>query len=123
MRPDDESGKGGTLSGKKRDVYVLLKIFKLLFGVSITSFSLKFSIDRSLEDVRYETAPVGESLKRAMRYYTTRGKFHGVHPDLAKIGVKEIKIDYDQEKIGFIFARGRYVMVIKYIPGIPKNAF
>ena len=108
MRPDDESGKGGTLSGKKRDVYVLLKIFKLLFGVSITSFSLKFSIDRSLEDVRYETAPVGESLKRAMRYYTTRGKFNGVHPDLAKIGVKEIKIDYNHEKIGFIFARGTH---------------
>ena len=123
MRPDDESGKGGTLSGKKRDVYVLLKIFKLLFGVSITSFSLKFSIDRSLEDVRYETAPVGESLKRATRYYTIRGKFNGVHPELAKIGVKEIKIDYNHEKIGFIFARGRYVMVIKYIPGVPKNAF
>ena len=96
------------MSGKKRDVYVLLKIFKLLFGVSITSFSLKFSIDRSLEDVRYETAPVGESLKRAMRYYTTRGKFNGVHPDLAKIGVKEIKIDYIKEKIGFIFSRGRF---------------
>ena len=106
MRPDDESGKGGTLSGKKRNVYVLLKIFKLLFGVSITSFSLKFSIDRSLEDVRYETAPVGESLKRALRYYTTRGKFHGVHPGLAKIGVKEIKVDCNYEKIGFVFAIG-----------------
>ena len=106
MRPDDKFGKGGTLSGKKLDVYLLLKIFRLLFGVSLTSFSLKFSIDRSLEDERYETAPVGESLERAMRYYTTRGKFHGVHPGLAKIGVKEIKVDCNYEKIGFVFAIG-----------------
>ena len=104
LRPDDEDGKGGTLSGKKLDVYVLLKIFKLLFGVPITSFSLKFAIDRSLDDERYETSAVGLSLERAMRYYTIRGKFHGVHPDLAKIGIR--KIDYNQEKIGFIFQRG-----------------
>ena len=85
-------------------MYVLLKIFKLLFGVSITSFRLKFSIDRSLEDQSFETAPVGLSLERAMRYYTTRGKFHGVHPDLKRIGVKELRINCNEEKIGFIFA-------------------
>ena len=38
-----------------------------------------------------------------MRYYTTRGKFRGVHPDLARIGVKEIKINCNEEKIEFIF--------------------
>ena len=38
-----------------------------------------------------------------MRYYTTRGKFRGVHPDLARIGIKEIKINCNEEKIEFIF--------------------
>ena len=47
---------------------------------------------------------MGLSLERAMRYYTTRGKFHGVHPDLKRIGVKELRINCNEEKIGFIFA-------------------
>ena len=38
-----------------------------------------------------------------MRYYTTRGKFRGVHPDLARIGIKEIKVICNEEKIEFIF--------------------
>ena len=72
----------------------------------MTSFNLKFSIDRSLEDKKYEKAPIGLSLERAMRYYSIRGKFHGVHPDLEKIGVKKIEINYAEEKIGFIFSEG-----------------
>ena len=52
LRKDDENGKGGTLSGNKLNAYVLLKIFKILFGISLSSFSLKFAIDRSLVDER-----------------------------------------------------------------------
>ena len=37
------------------------------------------------------------------RYYTIRGKFSKMHPDLAKIGVKKIIIDFKKERIGFIF--------------------
>ena len=48
MRPSDENCSGGTLSGVKIDVYIFLKICKLMFGVSITSFLLKFAIDRAL---------------------------------------------------------------------------
>ena len=54
LRKDDENGKGGTLSGNKLNAYVLLKIFKILFGISLSSFSLKFAIDRSLVDERSE---------------------------------------------------------------------
>ena len=78
----------------------------------MTSFNLKFSIDRSLEDTKYEKAPIGLSLERAMRYYSIRGKFHGVHPDLEKIGVKKIEINYADEKIGFIFSEGNIYYII-----------
>ena len=59
LRPPRKDGTGGTLSGNKLDAYVLLKIFKLLFGVSITSFILKFTIDRALEEEKYEIEDIG----------------------------------------------------------------
>ena len=103
LRPDDESGSGGTLSGNKKDVYVLLKIIKLIRNGSVTSFTLKYAIDRGLEDVVYETAALGPSLERVLRYFTLRGKLDGVHDDLAKIGVKAIKIYHEEEELEFVF--------------------
>ena len=44
----EENGSGGTLSGNKKDVYIFLKIMKLMFDVSLTSFYLKYAIDRAL---------------------------------------------------------------------------
>ena len=52
LRPDDDEGSGGTLSQNKHDVYIILKICKFIFDVIITSFILKFGIDRALEDDR-----------------------------------------------------------------------
>ena len=52
-----------------------------------------------------------------MRYYTTRGKFHGVHPDLVRIGIKEIKINCNEEKIEFIF-EGK--LLKKFLTNIKK---
>ena len=106
LRPDDESGSGGTLSGNKKDVYVLLKILKLIRNGSVTSFTLKYAIDRGLEDVVYETAALGPSLERVLRYFTLRGKLDGVNDDLAKIGVKAIKIYYEEEELEFVFDEG-----------------
>ena len=103
LRPDDESGSRGTLSGNKKNVYVLLKIIKLIRNGSVTSFTLKYAIDRGLEDVIYETASLGPSLERVLRYFTLRGKLDGVHDDLAKIGVKAIKIYYEEEELEFVF--------------------
>ena len=61
------------------DVYVLLKIFKLLFNVLLQSFYLKFAIDRSIPDVKYESGDLGELLERVSRFYTLRGKFEGIY--------------------------------------------
>ena len=67
MRRPDEDGTGGSLSGKKCEVYVLLKIFKNIFEAIITSFALKYSVDRALADEKYETEPIGSSLLRVLR--------------------------------------------------------
>ena len=48
MRPSDINGSGGTLSGKKKDVYIFLKVVKLMANASLTRFLLKFAIDRSI---------------------------------------------------------------------------
>ena len=43
------------------------------------------------------------------RYYTIKDKLQGVNPKLAEIGVKDIKYDFESEKIGFIFDEGKFV--------------
>ena len=91
------------MSGNKKNVYILLKILKLLRSGSVTSFTLKYAVDRGLEEVRYETAALGPSLERVLRYFTIRGKVDGVHKELQEMGVKEIKIDYEEEELRFIF--------------------
>ena len=56
---------------------------------------MKYAVDRSLAGKKYETADVGESLARVMQYWTVRGRFEGVHPDLQNIGVQKIEVTRD----------------------------
>ena len=53
---------------------------------------MKYAVDRSLDGKKYETADIGESLARVMKYWTVRGKFESVHPELQKIGVQNIEV-------------------------------
>ena len=53
---------------------------------------MKYAVDRSLDGKKYETADIGESLARVMKYWTVRGKFDSVHPELQKIGVQNIEV-------------------------------
>ena len=105
MKPNSHNSEkaagGGTLFGTKKDVYIILKIFKLIYGISITSFSLKYAVHQALKGRKYETAALETSLERALRFHTIKGKFVGVHHDLEKIGVKKILLV--GEHIGFIF--------------------
>ena len=42
LKPEDENGSGGTLSGNKKLVYVMMKILKKCYeDVNITSFKVK----------------------------------------------------------------------------------
>ena len=60
-------------------VYVVSKILRKCTSTDITSFKAKY-------------AHYGQSLQRVMKYWTLTGKFTGVHPELAKIGVTEVKV-------------------------------
>ena len=53
---------------------------------------MKFAVDRSLDAKKYEEASIGQSLQRVMKYWTLTGKFTGVHPELAEIGVTEVRV-------------------------------
>ena len=78
-----------------------MKILKKCTDASITSFVMKYAVDRALDDKRYETADFGASLRRVLRYYTVRTKFFGVHPCLSDIGVQEIELTEE----GFLFKK------------------
>ena len=64
---------------------------------------MKFAVDRSLGGRRYETDPLGPSLKRVLKYWTVRNTFEGarIHSDLAEIGVTNIRV----EEEGLVFER------------------
>ena len=67
---------------------------------------MKFAVDRSLDAKKYEEASIGQSLQRVMKYWTLNGKFTGVHPELAKIGVTEVRVtDLGLEFHGNVRAR------------------
>ena len=111
-----------TLAGNKIKVYVVTKILRKCTNTDITSFKvfmnehfipfidlinlhafylqMKFAVDRFLDAKKYEEAPIGQSLKRVLKYWTMAGKFTGVHPELAKIGVTEVKVT--EEGLEFI---------------------
>ena len=104
MRQDDDDGSGGTLSRNKQDVYILLKIFKILYGLEITSFLLKFAIDRGLEDKKFENIDLGKSLERVIKYHQIRGKFDiKPYPNLQKrIGFRKFELDFINGKLKLI---------------------
>ena len=115
LRQGDENGSGGTLSGNKKDVYICLKLSKILHGVSVTSFSLKFAVDRGLPDRKEESEPIGKLLKKVLRYYTIKDKLQGVNSKLAEIGVKDIRFDFETNKIGFIFENGKFIIFFNLV--------
>ena len=53
---------------------------------------MKYAVDRSLANSKYETEDVGKSLARVLQYWTLRDKFTGIHPDLKKIGIQRVNV-------------------------------
>ena len=105
---ENERGTGGTLSGNKRLVYALLKIFKKIFveadNESSTSFMMKYTVENALKESKYETEPVTKSLKMVLQNWTsTDNKFVGVCQELREIGVKGIQFDFETEGGGLVF--------------------
>ena len=88
-----------TLAGWKLQVYVMLKILKLLLKTrsKITSYTIKFAVDQALVAMNPTKDELSSCMEKVIKYKTLRDKFlfDEVAPELEKIGVKAIAIKED----------------------------
>ena len=85
-----------TLEGWKLQVYVMLKILKLLLKTrsKVTSYTLKFAVDQALVNKVPTKDELASCIEKVLKYKSLRDKFlfDEVTPELKKIGVKAIGI-------------------------------
>ena len=88
-----------TLSGVKLQVYVILKILKLLVQPlrKVTSYEVKFGVDRALVNMfPKKKEEIGKCVKKVLDYVTMKNRLEGhVHPGLAAIGLERIEVGDD----------------------------
>ena len=75
-----------TLKEKKLDLYVILKIIKYCTGSSARSYQCKYAVNEVFANIDSIEA-LGAAINKVIHYYTIRGKFSSVHPELAAKGV------------------------------------
>ena len=61
---------------------------------------MKFAVDQSLQNTRYATAEIGPSLNRVLEFWTMRGLFQGIHPQLGEKGF--VRVEVTDEGLHFI---------------------
>ena len=81
------------LMGRKLELYVLLKILKYCTGSSARSYQCKFAAQQVFMNKSIERMEeVGAAIKEIIHYFTIRGKFSSVHPDLAAEGITRVEV-------------------------------
>ena len=90
-----------SLLGKKREVYVLLKILRFCTGSSAKSYQCKYAIDERLHNLNPEKIDFCDALTDVLQFPSLRGKFSSVHEDLRAEGITGVEITKD----GFQFLR------------------
>ena len=81
-----------TLQGKRKEVYILMKILKKVTGADVTSYLIKWAIQETLKYVRPQDISLESALKMVLEHRALRGKFSGVATTFKDMGVKEIEI-------------------------------
>ena len=95
-----------TLKDRKMDAYVLLKILKYCTDSRARSFQMKFAINEALMNKNLESIEeIGAAIKMIIHYFTIRGKFFSVHPDLAAEGIARVEVG--EEGLHFVTKRGK----------------
>ena len=90
-----------TLKGKKLYLYVILKIIKYCTGSSSRSYQCKYAVNEVFKNKDIESMEeVGAAIKEVIHYFTIRGKFSSVHPDLATEGITRVEVG--EEGLHFI---------------------
>ena len=90
-----------TLSGRRKDVYILIKMLKTITASSATSYKCKYALDWALGHVDPAKIELGEAIRTVLQYTTLRHKFCCVHPDLEKAGITRVEVTEQ----GFMFVR------------------
>ena len=88
-----------TLRENKLDVYVILKIIKYCTGSSARSYQCKYAVNQVLWTID-SLEELGAAIKKVIHYYTIRGKFSSVHPDLVAEGITRVEVG--EEGLHFI---------------------
>ena len=101
------------LKGKKLESYVILKVLKYCTSSSARSYQCKFAIDRVFANKNIESMEeVGAAIKDVIQFYTIRGKFSSIHPDLEAVGIARVEV----EEKGLRFIRKNEPgLILKYI--------
>ena len=87
-----------TLIGYKLDVYVIMKILKLLVKPKrkITSYQIKFAVNQTLLNMDLKKEDIGKCVQKVLNYVTLKNRFDGhVHDGLADIGLERIEVEDD----------------------------
>ena len=93
-----------TLEGRKLEVYVLIKIIKYCTGSSARSYQCKYAVNDAFKNKGIGSMEeLGAAIKEVIDYYTIRGKFSSVHPDLAAEGITRVEVG--EEGLHFIKQR------------------
>ena len=93
------------LTGRKLEVYILMKVLKYCTGSSATSYMVKFAVQQVFMNKEIESMDeLGAAIKEIIHYKTIRGKFSSVHPDLAAEGITRVEVG--EEGLHFITDKG-----------------
>ena len=86
-------------------MYVLVKILKFCTGSSAKSYQCKFAIREVLNNRDVSNVEeLGDAIQEVIHYYTLRGKFSSVHPELRREGI--IAVEVGNEGLHFIRETG-----------------
>ena len=95
-------------------MYVLVKIFKFCTGSSAKSYQCKFAIGEALRNtVLTDVEELGDVIQKVIHFYTLRGKFSSIHPELRKEGI--IRVEVGKEGLHFIRDTGaQHSSILRY---------
>ena len=89
-------------------MYVLIKILKFCTGSSAKSYQCKFAIGDVLTNKYVSNVEeLGNVIQEVIHYYTLRGKFSSVHPELRREGI--IRVEVGKEGLHFICDTGVFM--------------
>ena len=63
-----------TLKGTKLDLYLLLKILKMLTDAKTRSYDLKFCMDMTYYNDLPDKNKLGEAVEKVLKYWTMKGE-------------------------------------------------